>query len=280
MALFCDGGAWHSRLVQLARSVQDFLAAPVGRYVSGRSFVIWAQTASRLGSAYFGRPDASDFEALRALFGLHVNPHLSPPFDAICDGRDLTDIDPASFALLSEYMTPQWSEIAARVRRLAIVRPRGMPGATLAGVFHELVRPHVDAELFDDRHPALAWLGLDDDARAEVEAVIAAYDGAPPLLRRLREHLSKHLRAAALDESARALALSARSLQRALKDHGTSFRGELDLARVRAAERMLADSALKMDAIAHEIGCTPSTFYELFRRATGRSPAEFRAQRR
>jgi AraC-like DNA-binding protein len=280
MKLFRDGSTWQSRVVQLARSVQDFLSAPVGRYVSGRSFIIWAQTPSRLGSAYFGRPDASDFEALRALFALHLNPHLQPPFDAICDGRDLTDIDPSAFALLGEYMTPQWSEIATRVRKLAIVRPRGMPGATLAGVFHETVRPHVDAGLFDDRAPALDWLGLDAGARAEVDAAIAAYDGAPPLLRRLREHLAKHLRAAALEESAQALALSARSLQRSLKEHGTSFRGELDLARVRAAERMLADTELKIDAIAREIGCTPSTFYELFRRATGRSPADFRSGRR
>src|SRR5262249_26370897 len=96
--------SWQILPVQPASSVSDFLAAPVGRYVSGRSFIIWAQTPSRLGSAYFGQPDASDFEALRGLFRLHENPHLRPPYDAICDGRDLTNIDPSAFALLSEYM--------------------------------------------------------------------------------------------------------------------------------------------------------------------------------
>jgi AraC-like DNA-binding protein len=266
--------------MEARKTVDDFLARPVGGYVTGRSFIIWAQTASRLGSAYFGRPDAADFEALRALFELHKNPRLEPPFDAICDGRDLSELDRAAFALLSEYLTPQWGEIAARVRRLAIVRPRGMAGATLAGLFHELVRPHVTAELFDDRAPALEWLGGDEAARAEVSAVMAAWSGAPPLLRALREYLRSKLRAATIEGAAQALARSPRSLQRALREHDTSFRAELDGARVRAAERLLAESDLKIETVAREVGCRPSSFYELFKRATGRSPAEFRAPRR
>jgi AraC-like DNA-binding protein len=267
--------------VRPAATVQEFLADPVGHYIAGRSFVVWAQTESVLGSAYFGHLEPADFPLLGELFDLHRNPHLKPPFDALCDGGRLAALDRSAFELLGSYMMPRWSEIVARVRRLAIVRPSGLAGATLAGLFYETVRPDVRAGLFTDRQEALDCLGLRARAaRVEVEQLLDALDAAPPLVRRLRAHLAEHHRAS-LASAARAPSLSTRSLQRRLQELGTSFREELERARVRAAEALLTDTDQKIESIAREVGCvSPSAFYELFRRHVGESPADFRRRRR
>jgi len=75
--------------------------------------------------------------------------------------------------------------------------------------------------------------------------------------------------------------LSERSLSRRLSELGTSFRDEVQRARLRAAEALLVDTDLKLDAVGRAIGFTSRAhFSDFFRRATGEAPSEFRARRR
>ena len=71
-----------------------------------------------------------------------------------------------------------------------------------------------------------------------------------------------------------------RSLQRHLEEQGTSFRGELVQARVRAAQVMLLETTDSIDSIARALGFKATgAFTTMFGRTVGVSPAEFRRRR-
>jgi AraC-like DNA-binding protein len=75
--------------------------------------------------------------------------------------------------------------------------------------------------------------------------------------------------------------MSVRTLNRALAAEGTSYRAILDQLRHELACRHLVDSRLSICEIAFLLGFSDmSAFYRAFKRWTGRTPAEFRAQAR
>lgn len=81
------------------------------------------------------------------------------------------------------------------------------------------------------------------------------------------------------DDIARALHLSVRSLQRKLETDNVSFHGLVDEVRYRLARQRLADPACSIQTIADGLGfANPSAFTRAFRRWSGMSPAQFRAQ--
>lgn len=80
-----------------------------------------------------------------------------------------------------------------------------------------------------------------------------------------------------LDGAAHALDLSKRTLQRALQDHGTSFRDLGNTIRARRATELLRGTRASITEIAVELGySTPANFARAFRKATGLAPEEFR----
>lgn len=265
-----------------AANVEEFLRAPVGRYIAGPSCIFWVGSPTLAGSVYFGRPDDADFRLAVALFELPGHPALAPPFDAVIDCGDLEAIGASGFELIVGHLrdVPRWK---SRLRRASIVRPPGMAGAITTGLFYEMVDPLFDAALFTDRAQAFAWLGREDSAAVadRLDATLSSVHATPPLLRKLRELLAKQLGAPSVDGIAGALGLSARSLQRRLSELDTAFRDEVNRARVRAAEVLLVDTDRKLDAISREVGCaSASHFGALFRQLTGETPSEFRARRR
>jgi AraC-like DNA-binding protein len=268
--------------MQPAASPEEMLAAPVGRYYVGRSFIVWVHSPTLAGSAYFGRTSDEDFPALMTLWPLAFSLAITAPFDAVIDATRLEGLSVASFELLVRHLG-ELQGISERVRRAAIVRPGNMTGATLGGLFYEWVHTRFAAALFTDPVEAYRWLGRPDgDAeRLAVAAALEAALGVPPVLRGLREWLAAHLNDPSVTTAARGLGLSPRSLQRHLQNAGTSFRGEVDRARVRAAEALLIDGGDKLEIIAREVGCgSLSHFSTLFRRATGETPSDFRSRRR
>jgi len=77
---------------------------------------------------------------------------------------------------------------------------------------------------------------------------------------------------------ARRLGTSARTLQRQLHADGRSYQELLDEARREAALRHLRASSLAISEIAYLLGYSePSAFHRAFRRWTGRTPSELRA---
>ena len=80
-----------------------------------------------------------------------------------------------------------------------------------------------------------------------------------------------------LDELARTLGLSARSLRRRLHDAGTSYQKLLEGTRAGLARSLLNETREPIAAIAYELGFeNPSHFGRAFKRWTGQSPSAFR----
>lgn len=70
---------------------------------------------------------------------------------------------------------------------------------------------------------------------------------------------------------------SARTLQRRLAEHSTSFLHRLQAIRFRNAQRLLRDSTMPLKEIAQRLGYTnQSNYIRAFKHWTGVSPSEFR----
>jgi AraC-like DNA-binding protein len=105
---------------------------------------------------------------------------------------------------------------------------------------------------------------------------------APPLTAQLKRILRAALRDgdADLEPCARRLGLTGRSLQRRLKDEGTSFNLVRESVRRELATRYLDDD-LSIAEISFLLGFSePSAFFRAFKRWTGLTPVESRARSR
>lgn len=81
-----------------------------------------------------------------------------------------------------------------------------------------------------------------------------------------------------IEDVARKLVTSARTLQRQLSDEGTTFRKQLNHVRLLLAKQYLASGDMSMDAIAFMLGyLEANSFVRAFTLWTGTSPAAYRA---
>ncbi|HEU5056498.1 MAG TPA: helix-turn-helix domain-containing protein, partial [Kofleriaceae bacterium] len=262
----------------MRRSTLDELARdPVGRYVAGDCFLHFCAAPDFWGIVLWGKPDHRQAMELGRSLVLGLS-HPAEPHVTLLDASRLEGSDPAAFRAAERYITDFGPALARHVRRLALVRPSGMNGAVVAGAFEVLPRPFPTA-VFGDPAEACAWLGLSADGAALAAALHGEVAGTPRVLPALRAWLDQHLAGVTVEDAARALALSARSLQRKLAEAGTTFTAELAEARVRAARRMLADGDAPLTAIAYDVGCASlQHFSALFRRRMHESPSAFRAR--
>jgi AraC-like DNA-binding protein len=181
-------------------------------------------------------------------------------------------------------MAPRISGFSQTVRRQALVRPEGMAGAVVGG-FYSLVSSGYPTRAFADAHEALAWLGRPEaEARAlmnELNDLVMQQMGQHPLLGELHRVLRHRLVDASLADVARELGMSERTLQRRLREAGTSFQAELNTVQVRTAQTLLLESDAKLTSVAVEVGCASlQHFSSLFRKMTGESPSAWRARHR
>lgn len=85
---------------------------------------------------------------------------------------------------------------------------------------------------------------------------------------------------ASIEEVAKALAMSPRSLRRKLESENTSYKHILDQERQQIAQQLLHGSNMKLDELAFHLGYTDTaSFSRAFRRWKGCSPGEFRNSR-
>ncbi len=263
-----------------AASVDEFVRAPVGRYVLGKNSLVWCATARLCGTAMWGR--AEEPEARRVTRAWNYEGQLDVPYDSVVDLQHLTGIDPDAFACVAEDLRARLPRLANAVRRQALVRPPGLPGAIVAGFYPTVAAGHEWSHFADDAS-AFAWLDVPVGGVAEeVRRLVDDARQAHPLLARVRSILRGTSSATpSLDETAASLGVSPRALQRALTDAGSSFRQETQGARVERACALLVDSDAKIEVVAEHVGCrSASAFVTFFRRAKGESPAAFRARHR
>ncbi|MBV1857044.1 MAG: AraC family transcriptional regulator [Nannocystaceae bacterium] len=101
----------------------------------------------------------------------------------------------------------------------------------------------------------------------------------PSLAERLQQVLAEQLPTGQprLPQAARSLAMSARSLHRALAHEGTSFKGELDVVRSQVATRLLLDPRISLAEIARALGfADTSALCRAFRRWHKMTPSAWR----
>jgi AraC-like DNA-binding protein len=85
-------------------------------------------------------------------------------------------------------------------------------------------------------------------------------------------------RQVSMDEVARELGISRRSLRRHLAAEGTSFAELAERSRIRAAKRMLEHRGSSIQEIAYALGfAAPAAFHRAFKRWTGMTPKQYQA---
>jgi transcriptional regulator GlxA family with amidase domain len=83
-----------------------------------------------------------------------------------------------------------------------------------------------------------------------------------------------------LAKVARSIATSRRQLQRVFREHGTSFRTELQRARMARAADLLSVGRLPVAVVARAVGYRQAAqFSKAFRRHHGHPPSELRGRR-
>jgi AraC-like DNA-binding protein len=170
-----------------------------------------------------------------------------------------------------------------------IVFPYGRPAhaADYALVYTESARFGGEALVASFDAAVLQW-----PVRRGEDELALFLDGAPgkisilyrrdrEIARAVRERLADSLQALpSLDEVARSLGMSARTLHRRLSEEGSSYRAVLEGVRRKLAVARLERSGDSVARIASDLGyAEPSAFFRAFQAWTGTSPSGYRRAR-
>ena len=265
--------------MMVVATVDDFLSSPFGRFVFGRTWLSFCTDVGLAGLLVWGRPDADDVAPLLRAIPVHDSP-LAEPRDRYLDLHRIESLDAPIFAAFAEYVATERERMRASIRCIAVTHGTALMGAVAQG-FGTVAPTPFPVRLFADPADALGWLGAPSSLAIELEQLQAAALDTTPLVRDMRAQLRGQLRGAALATMAAALGLSARSLQRKLREHGTSFQHELNRLRVEESQQLLAGSDSTVTEIAMAVGsASVHHFGTLFRRFTGMTPTQWRASSR
>jgi AraC-like DNA-binding protein len=263
--------------VRAAADADEYATDPEGAYLALPRAITFCARRTLWGFALWGRPTEADVRRFVPMLELELVEGVAPHASLI-DVRRLEAADPRAFGVLAKYLRANWELFRTRVTRLALVRPPGLLGATVAG-FYQVAGSPYPVRVFDDLVAAAGWLRAPELATTLDDAVTAASTLSPVLLE-LRRWLDGNLADASLARAAKAVSRAPRSLQRDLTAAGTSFQAEIDAARIRLAKRLLLESDSPLTEIAYDVGCaSPQHFSTLFRRVTGQVPSAWRSQR-
>jgi AraC-like DNA-binding protein len=251
---------------------------PRGRCYVAHDWLLYGAPSGRLfGTQSWGRPNLEQVRELEAVADAVLAPR-HPPFAMLIDVQQVDGIDAAGVISLGTYGIRRHAELARSVTRLAILRPHGLTGVVAEGFFRVFASPCPTA-VFDDTASALAWLQLPDERPVvdAVPALRAKIHKTSPLVLQLRAILEASPDSATPAIAARRLGMSVRTLERRLHDADVRFKRELLEARVRVAQRRMRDTAVKLTALALDLGfSSPQHFSNAFREVTGESPTAWR----
>lgn len=224
-------------------------------------------------------------EAVRILVRTKSSP-IVPPRHAVefafawlvTVARQITEVDLAPLAVAFEHAAPADVDPHTKLFRCEV--SFAAEASELRFPMTWLMLPHPTYD------PHLREL-LEHEARTELEMLPPQSPEAVPRGRhasRVREIVRPLLRGAhdadgepTLDVVAARMRMSARSLQRYLRDEGTTFQRELDELRCSAAIELIREGRASLAEVAHELGfADQSAFHKAFVRWTGKTPGEFR----
>jgi AraC-like DNA-binding protein len=263
--------------MRLVGNIDELFANPVGSGLAGRSWLFYYPTETLCGFSFWGVADGDELGRLTVALTVELTARARP-HRSLVDLRRLEVVDPKAFDVLARYLQSNSEVLREKVTHLAIVHPGGYVGALAAGFFR-MVRPPYPVELFTDQHAALAWLGEPDDGvLEELDALQAIASGVTPLLRDLRACMNAAIgRRITLSRIAAELGLAPRTLQLRLRELGTTFRHEVQVAQVSAAQKLMVQRDASVTQAAFEVGCrSPAHFAAVFKKITGTTPAAWR----
>lgn len=224
--------------------------------------------------AYAGFVTAADLPRLRELWTLPFHSAFRRPYRVILDGAHLSGIDGAAFEILVENVR-MLANTPGLIDIVAYIPPPNMVAATTLGLFHQHVVRLIDLRFVEDLDAAVSAVGA-EDYREELVELRDVVRGAG-LLTSLRALLREDPRLS-LEEVARRLAVSTRTLQRVCTTSSSSFRNETASARFAFADELLRTTADKIESVARRAGySSATTFARRFRAVYGITPAELRA---
>jgi AraC-like DNA-binding protein len=267
--------------VELCRDPDAFVASPVGRCLIGEHIVAWFRSEELQVTAVWGAPTDADIDCLLAMKRARCRPGARP-HRSLINLQDLQQAERSHFERIHAFSERHCERLNQLALAGAVVRPAGFVGAAVEG-FYALLREPSANRIFTSLPEALAWLGVPaaGSLLAGLSQLVACAQKGRPAVDELRRYLREHSPDVSLPVIARALGVSARTLQRQLTESGTSFQKEMNAARVRRAQELLRTTDLKLLAIGLEVGLRkPQHLSALFRRLTGETPAAFRRRLR
>ncbi len=187
----------------------------------------------------------------------------------------------AELAFLVEVARRATRELGLSPLRLSLRAAALDPGAQHADFFRcpVVLGAAVDAVTFRGDDARRPFHTHNPSMLQALDPYLRAQTPTESPLTRLRAALAEGLRGRRLTvrSVARDLALSSRSLQRMLTEHGTTFRAELDAVRNQHALAYLRGSVYSDAEVAWLLGYEdPNSFYRAFRGWNGITPAEAR----
>jgi AraC-like DNA-binding protein len=141
---------------------------------------------------------------------------------------------------------------------------------------------HVPNRVLDLPNPR-ANEGLLNVLDRYAEGLLEKLPRAVTFSERVRARLLEELKGGAptAESLARSMRMSVRSLHRGLRSEGRTFREILEQLRHETAVALLTDDRASIAEVGFLLGFSElSSFYRAFRRWTGKTPAEFRAEAR
>lgn len=265
--------------LERAPTLARFLTDPIGRCVATGHGVLWCAAPGVLGVAAWDEPSPADVDFLTAGWDALAAGGVGS-LDEVIDLRFVHRIRDDAFATLVEWHRGR-PRAPHPVRRQVLLVPVAFASAVVHGFWSAAAAPgHAPWYIAGDDAEGFAWLGR-ASLRGDVASMLDALRTPGPL-ERLRHWLELHLADGVdLDAAAAALATSTRSLQRQLRDAGTSFRDEVRAARLAVARRLLTAPGAKIEAVTAAVGCkSASSFVRLFHEVHGETPAAWRDRRR
>jgi AraC-like DNA-binding protein len=259
-----------------ADSLASYIASPTGSYVASRSAAVFWATEALSVLLFWGHPDEADAEFITVAVPACAAQFGHPPA-MLLDLRGLEFLDLRAFEILSSGLVSKFGSQSRLCTRQAIVTPRGSVGA-IVGQFFEFPSGGSCARSFTDAGDALVWTGVRDPKLLDdLERIPRISSLVSSMLTRLRTELERRPPGNARD-LARRFGVSQRTLQRRLRELGTTFQEEVTAAHLRIARRLMRETTHPLKWIAAESGYgSLQHFSSSFRARVGLSPSEWRA---